>query len=123
MFFVLILCVVNAGLKLMILRFPSSAGVAQLVFRYTRLAQKQRHNGLSSMWFLKVLSSFYRSVKVSWTQWHTLIIITLRRRRQEDVELKASLGYLSRPCLKKGGVEYWSVPSFFGFKVSSPDAL
>lgn len=76
------------------------------------------------MWFLKVLPSVYRSVKVNWTQWCMLVILALRKWRQEDVKLKSNLGYLLRPCLKKGGsVELWAVPSFFDMKVSSLDAL
>jgi hypothetical protein len=33
--------------------------------------------------------------------WHTPIIPALRRLRQEDLEFKASLGYIVRPSPKK----------------------
>jgi hypothetical protein len=33
--------------------------------------------------------------------WHMLTIPALKRQRQEDFKLKASLGYTASPCLKK----------------------
>jgi hypothetical protein len=33
--------------------------------------------------------------------WHTPIILVLWRVKQKDYKLEASLGYLTRPCLKQ----------------------
>lgn len=34
-------------------------------------------------------------------EWHTLMILTLERLRQENREVWASLGYIAKPCLQK----------------------
>lgn len=38
-----------------------------------------------------------------WVWWHILVILALQRLRQEDEELKVSLDYIIKPCLKKNG--------------------
>jgi hypothetical protein len=40
-------------------------------------------------------------IKLCWAWWYTSVILALRRLSQEECRFKVSLGYLSRPCLKK----------------------
>jgi hypothetical protein len=44
--------------------------------------------------------------RFNWAWWYILVISALGRLRQGDLEFKASMDYLERPCLKKRGWGY-----------------
>jgi hypothetical protein len=56
---------------------------------------------MSSFHRLLIIRSPQLRTPVSWAQWLIPVIPALRRLRQEDLEFRANMGYIVRPCVKK----------------------